>query len=130
MLKDQQNTRERSSHGYHPLLCFDGLTGDLLKAELRDGTQYCTKGSGEFMTPLMKECCEKYASLGLYLRGDSGFTFPELYEACEEHDCKNAIRLKENKKLRELAADEDEALTRATKDNILDYALEYGEFMY
>ncbi len=24
------------AHGYHPLLCFDGLTGDLLKVELRD----------------------------------------------------------------------------------------------
>ena len=30
------------AHGYHPLLCFDGLTGDLLKIELRDGTKYCT----------------------------------------------------------------------------------------
>ena len=28
------------AHGYHPLLCYDGLTGDLLKAELRDGTMY------------------------------------------------------------------------------------------
>ena len=118
------------AHGYHPLLCFDGLTGDLLKAELRDGTQYCSKGSGEFMTPLMTEFREKYPSLDLYLRGDSGFASPELYEACEEHDCKYAIRLKENKKLRELAYDEDEALTRATKDNIVDYAVEYGEFMY
>ena len=26
------------AHGYHPLLCYDGLTDDLLKAELRDGT--------------------------------------------------------------------------------------------
>lgn len=26
------------AHGYHPLLCFDGLTGDLLKTELQDGT--------------------------------------------------------------------------------------------
>lgn len=50
------------------------------------------------MTPLMKEFREKYPSLGLYLRGDSGFAYPELYEACEEHDCKYAIRLKENKK--------------------------------
>ena len=25
------------AHGYHPLLCYDGLTGYLLKAELRDG---------------------------------------------------------------------------------------------
>lgn len=28
-------------NGYHPLLCFDGATGDLLKAELREGTKYC-----------------------------------------------------------------------------------------
>ena len=27
------------AHGYHPLLCYDGLTGDLLKAELREGTK-------------------------------------------------------------------------------------------
>ena len=118
------------AHGYHSLLCFDGLTGDLLKAELRDGRQYCSKESGEFMTPLMKEFREKYPSLGLYLRGDSGFASPELYEACEEYDCKYAIRFKENKKLRELATSEDEALTRATKDNVVAYAVEYGEFMY
>lgn len=31
------------AHGYHPLLCFDGITGDLLKAELLDGTHYCSK---------------------------------------------------------------------------------------
>ena len=53
------------------------------------------------MTPLMKEFREKYPSLGLYLRGDSGFASPELYKACEEHDCKYAIRLRENKKLKE-----------------------------
>jgi len=61
------------AHGYHPLLCFDGLTGDLLKAELRDGTQYCSKGSGNFMIPLMQEYRQKHPSLPLYLRGDSGF---------------------------------------------------------
>ena len=27
------------AHGYHPLLCYDGIPGDLLKAELREGTQ-------------------------------------------------------------------------------------------
>ena len=33
------------AHGYHPLLCYDGITGDLLKAELRNGTQYCSNDS-------------------------------------------------------------------------------------
>lgn len=118
------------ANGYHPLLCFDGLTGDLLKAELRDGTKYCSNGAGEFMKPLLSEYRSLYPEMDLYLRGDSGFASPELYETLEENDCKYAIRLKENRKLRELAADEDEALYRATRLNQVDYAVEYGEFMY
>lgn len=118
------------AHGYHPLLCFDGLTGDLLKAELRDGTQYCSKDSGNFMIPLMQEYRQKHPSLPLYLRGDSGFAAPELYEACEDNDCKYAIRLKENNILLELCSDADAALYRATIDNAIDYAITYGEFEY
>lgn len=36
------------AHGYHPLLCYDELTGDLLKAELREGTMYCSKDADLF----------------------------------------------------------------------------------
>lgn len=118
------------SHGYHPLLCYDGLTGDLLKAELRDGTQYCSKDADQFMIPLMQEYREKYPSIPLYLRGDSGFASPTLYDACEENDCTYAIRLKDNKALRKYAADAEAALSRATRHNQVDYAVEYGEFMY
>ena len=118
------------AHGYHPLLCYDGLTGDLLKAELRDGTQYCSKDADQFMIPLMQEYRTKYPSLPLYLRGDSGFASPNLYEACEENDCKYAIRLKINSTLISLAEDSDNALYRATRENMVDYAVEYGEFEY
>ena len=118
------------AHGYHPLLCYDGLTGDLLKSELRDGTQYCSKDADQFMIPLMQEYREKYPSMPLYLRGDSGFASPELYEACEENDCKYAIRLKQNSTLIKYAADADDALYRATRKNQVDYAVEYGEFKY
>lgn len=117
-------------HGYHPLLCYDGLTGDLLKTELRDGTQYCSKDADQFMIPLMQEYRTKYPSMPLYLRGDSGFASPDLYEACEENDCKYAIRLKQNKTLVKYAADADDALYRATRENQVDYAVEYGEFDY
>lgn len=118
------------AHGYHPLLCYDGLTGDLLKAELRDGTTYCSKDADKFMIPLMQEYRSKYPSLQIYLRGDSGFAAPSLYHACEENDCKYAIRLKINSTLIKYAADQDEALYRATKENAIDYAVTYGEFMY
>ena len=118
------------AHGYHPLLCFDGLTGDLLKTELRDGTQYCSKDADQFMIPLMQEYRTKHPSMPLYLRGDSGFASPNLYEACEDNDCKYAIRLKYNKTLADYASDADEALYRATRENMIDYAVEYGEFEY
>lgn len=118
------------AHGYHPLLCYDGITGDLLKVELRDGTHYCSKEADEFMIPLLQEYRSKYPSLPLYLRGDSGFAAPELYEACEENDCKYAIRLKQNKTLISLASDKAYELQEATKFNTTDYAVTYGEFDY
>jgi len=118
------------AHGYHPLLCYDGLTGDLLKAELRDGTKYCSNDADRFMIPLLTEYRTKYPAMPLYLRGDSGFAAPEIYEACEENDCKYAIRLKQNQTLIRYASDADEALYRATRDNQIDYAVEYGEFNY
>lgn len=118
------------AHGYHPLLCYDGLTGDLLKAELRDGTTYCSNGADTFMIPLMQEYRSNYPSLPIYLRGDSGFAAPSLYQACEENDCKYAIRLKVNSTLIKYASDQDEVLYLATKENTVDYAVTYGEFMY
>ena len=118
------------AHGYHPLLCYDGITGDLLKVELRDDTHYCSKEADEFMIPLLQEYRSKYSSLPLYLRGDSGFATPELYEACEENDCKYAIRLKQNKTLISLASDKANELQEATKFNTTDYAVTYGEFDY
>ena len=118
------------AHGYHPLLCYDGLTGDLLKAELRDGTMYCSKEADLFMKSLLDEFIEDYPDMPLFLRGDSGFASPDLYEVLEDKYCKYAIRLKENAKLRELAEDENQALYHATKFNQIDYAVEYGEFMY
>ena len=118
------------AHGYHPLLCYDGLTGDLLKAELRDGTMYCGKNADLFMKSLLDEFIHDFPELPLFLRGDSGFASPALYEVLEDKNCRYAIRLKENAKLRELAEDENQALYRATKYNQVDYAVEYGEFLY
>ena len=118
------------AHGYHPLLCYDGLTGDLLKAQLRDGTMYCSKEADIFMESLLDEFLCDFPDLPLYLRGDSGFASPDLYEVLEDKNCRYAVRLKENTKLREFAEEENQALYRAAKYNQVDYAVEYGEFLY
>ena len=118
------------AHGYHPLLCFDGLTGDLLKAELREGAKYCSNGAADFMRSLLAEYSSDYPEIPLFLRGDSGFASPDLYEILEKYDCKYAIRLKENSTLRGFVAKADEALFNETKLNQIDYAVKYGEFKY
>jgi hypothetical protein len=119
-----------SAHGYHPQLCYDGLTGDLLKAELRKGTDYCCKGVADFMQPLLDEYQNGYPDIKLFLRADSGFSTPELYEQCETNGVSYAIKLKDNKALRRLASDLVGELGDMVKDNIADYAVVYGEFYY
>ena len=82
------------------------------------------------MIPLMQEYRKKYPSLPLYLRGDSGFAAPELYEACEANACRYAIRLKNNSTLIKLAEYKEKDLRQVTSRNMIDYAVTYGEFMY
>ena len=41
------------SNGYHPLVCYDGMTGDLIKIQLRDGTQYSCTGVVDFLQPVL-----------------------------------------------------------------------------
>ena len=48
------------SHGYHPLVCYDGMTGDLLKIELRNGTDYSSTGVVDFLQPLLNEFLTDY----------------------------------------------------------------------
>ena len=118
------------ANGYHPLLCFDGMTGDLLKIELRPGTQYCCNGAADFMRPLLEEYQKKYPNIALFLRGDSGFATNELYRVCEDNGTSYAIRLKENDVLRKLASELDSDLYDLTREDVVSYAVVYGEFEY
>lgn len=118
------------AHGYHPLLCYDGLTGDLIRAQLRDGTDYCSKDSAAFMAPVIAEYRKNYPDIQLYARGDSGFATPELYDLFEDTGVKYAIRLKINSTLLSLAQKKAEELAKVTRFNMIDYAVTYGEFFY
>jgi hypothetical protein len=118
------------SNGYHPLVCYDGMTGDLIKIELRDGAVYSSNGVIDFMQPIFDEFNDDYPTIPLLLRGDSGFATPDLYEQCECNGTSYVIRLKENSKLHELAKSISERLSSTTKYNQTDYATEHGEFEY
>ena len=118
------------SNGYHPLVCYDGMTGDLIKIQLRDGTQYSCTGVVEFLQPILDEYLNDYPKIRILLRGDSGFATPDLYRQCEENGTSYVIRLKENGILREKASHLVDKLDEITRNNKVDYAKVYGEFMY
>jgi len=57
------------SNGYHLLVCYDGITGDFIKIQLRDGTKYSSTGVVDFLQPIL----EDFPEVKLLLRVDSGF---------------------------------------------------------
>ena len=118
------------SNGYHPLVCYDGMTGDLIKIQLRDGTQYSCTGVVDFLQPVLDEYLHDYPEIPILLRGDSGFSTPDLYKQCEENGTSYVIRLKENGILRGKASDLVDELDEITRNNKVDYTVVYGEFMY
>ena len=98
------HTADRGN-GYHLLVCYDGMTGDLIKVQLRDGTQYSCTGVVDFLQPILDEYQgNDYPAIRILLRGDSGFATPDLYKQCEENGTSYVIRLKENGLLREKAS--------------------------
>ena len=91
------------TNGYRPLVAFDGLTGDFLKAELRSGNVYTSTGIGAFVEPLFEHYNQVVPVSNILVRGDSGFATPELYDLCEVYDSFFVIRLKANRNLSKLA---------------------------
>ena len=54
------------------------MTGDLIKIQLRDGTQYSCTGVVDFLQPILDEYLNDYPAIRILLRGDSGFATPDL----------------------------------------------------
>lgn len=91
------------TNGYHPLVAFDGITGDFLKAKLRSGNQYTSKGVKEFLKPLLEHYNQAIPTTDILVRGDSGFATPDIYDLCELYENHYVIRLKANRNLYRLA---------------------------
>ena len=106
------------------------MTGDLLDIKLREGTKYSSNGVVEFLQPILDEFEADHSTVPLMLRGDSGFAVPGLYEQCEKNGVSYVIRLKSNTLLQKQAEYISDELRERTKENGVDYAVEYGEFMY
>jgi len=113
--------------GFHPLVAFDGVTGDFIKASLRPGNVYTSNGVVEFIQPLIEHYNEKFPETIPFVRGDSGFAVPALYDLCEKESVYYVIRLKSNANLQRMA---DELLPSALASDVTKSECYYEETTY
>lgn len=118
------------STGFHPLMVFDGMTGDLIKAELRSGNVYTSRNVTKFMGPVLVHYKTKHKNTYLIIRADSGFAMPKLYELAEEHGVAYAIRLKANATLSKLSTELTQDFHDIYGSDFTKTHTLYGEFMY
>lgn len=65
-------------HMYHPLLVFDGDTGELVTALLRPGNVHASRGAQGLLRRLIRRIRRRCPQALIVVRGDSGFCVPRL----------------------------------------------------
>jgi hypothetical protein len=91
-------------HMYHPLLVFDGETGQFVTALLRPGNAHAGAGALSVLKRLVGKLREQWPKVKIEIRADAGFALPAVYEWCEAEDIHYTIGLVPNSRLEALAA--------------------------
>jgi hypothetical protein len=104
---DQEGVRYHGyyrQHMYHPLLVFDGDTGQLVTAVLRPGNVHGSRFVVLVLRRLLRRIRAAWPDVRLEIRADSGFAVPRLYAWCEANAVTYTIGLIPNAPLELLAA--------------------------
>ena len=91
-------------HMYHPLLVFDGETGQLITAVLRPGTVHAGHGIVPILQRIVARLRDCWPGVAITIRADAGFAKPALFAWCEAKDIAYTIGLVTNPRLLALAA--------------------------
>jgi hypothetical protein len=87
---------------YHPLIALVAETGDVLDAELREGSVHTAAGSVEFILPLIETVERKLCQVAA-VRLDAGFPEEKLLSALEFNGTPYVARVRNNAALDRLA---------------------------
>jgi hypothetical protein len=102
---------------YHPLLLFDGDSGQLISAKLRPGNTHASSDSASMLARVIRRIKRRFPDAHILVRGDSGFCIPHVLETLEGLDeqygdvdylfgiAKNAVLLRKAEAAMEVAAE-------------------------
>ena len=116
-------------HMYHPLLVFDGETGQFITAILRPGNAHAGAGALAILRRLVARLRARWPQVTIELRADAGFAKPEIYAYCEREQIAYTIGLVPNARLKRLAAPQvaaalaQQAAADGAKVRVLDEAV-------
>jgi Transposase DDE domain group 1 len=71
-------------HMYHPVMIFDGVTGQLVTALLRPGNTHAARGAIGVLRRIIGGLKRRFPNVSIVVRGDSGFAMPRLMRMLEE----------------------------------------------
>lgn len=96
-------------HMFHPLLVFDGESGQLVTGLLRPGRAHAAKGATSVLTRLVRTIRRRCPHAAILVRGDSAFAMPKLLDRLDQlnaelGDVHYVIGVAKNSRLLELAA--------------------------
>lgn len=73
---------------YHPLLVYDGESGNLITAILRPGNRHASRGAMGTLRRLIRKIRQRCPEAAIVVRGDSGFCVPKVLAGLERLDQK------------------------------------------
>ena len=100
-------------HILHPLVVFDGETGQLVSAVLRPGNTHAGRGAVAVLKRVVERLREAWPGVKIEIRADAGFALPAVYEWCEKEGIGYTIGLISNPRLEAIA---DPLLRRAERE--------------
>ena len=96
-------------HMFHPLVIFDGESGQLISALLRAGNAHAARGAVTMLKRIIRAIRKRCPNAAIVVRGDSAFAMPGLMDCLEQlaaelGDVDYVLGLAQNSRLLELAA--------------------------
>lgn len=88
-------------HIYHPLLIFDGESGQLVTTILRAGNAHASHSTVAILKRIVKMVRRAWPKVEIDLRADAGFAIPAIYDYCETEGIDYTIALITNPRLEE-----------------------------
>jgi hypothetical protein len=117
-------------HMYHPLLVFDGDTHQLITVVLRPGNAHASRGAVATLRRLVHLLRQRWPTVGIELRADSGFAVPAVYTFCEGEGITYTIGLSTNARLQVEAAELLAEAQRQHAETKAEKVRRFGETLY